>query len=326
MRADRLLSMLMILQSRGKTSAQELANELEVSKRTIYRDVIALSISGVPVYTEKGPGGGIALVDKYRSDLTGLTKEEVRALFMISVPPAVTELGLDQQLRAAMLKLSSALSSSMQTDERSLRQRIYIDPTPWEDKPQPGFGVDLKTLQEAVWDSQTLEIRHKSRLRQDLEPVVSIIQPYGLVAKSGKWYLIGKREDHINVTRVDLIVGVQPIGKIFDRPEDFDLISFWKSHCKDKMENRFIFTATVVAQRDKLDWILWVLGDRVQSRILEGKPHGRQDLIIIELDFDHFFASLKGILGLGNVVEVLEPVALRFSIRDYADQILLKYP
>jgi len=325
MRADRLLSMLMILQNRGKTSAQELADELEVSKRTVYRDVIALSTSGVPVYTEKGPGGGIALVDKYRSDLTGLTKEEVRALFMMSVPPALTELGLDQQLRAAMLKLSSALPSSMQSDERSVRQRIYIDPTPWENMPQPRFGTDLKTLQEAIWDSQVMEIRHKSWMRPDLEPSVSVINPYGLVAKSGNWYLIGQREDHISVTRVDLIVGVRQLGEAFKRPDGFDLVSFWKSYCKSEMENRFIYTATVVAQRDKLDWILWVLGDRVQSRILEDKPHGGEDLITIELDFDHFFASLRGILALGIAVEILEPVSLRFAIKDYAEQILMKY-
>ena len=121
MRADRLLAMLMILQTRGKATAQELAAELEVSVRTIHRDVIALSMAGVPVYSLRGPGGGIALVEKYRSDLTGLTKDEVRALFMMSAPPALAELGLDQELRAAFLKLAAGLPSTLRDDEQGVR-------------------------------------------------------------------------------------------------------------------------------------------------------------------------------------------------------------
>jgi predicted DNA-binding transcriptional regulator YafY len=162
-------------------------------------------------------------------------------------------------------------------------------------------------------------------MRPDVEPNVSVVHPYGLVAKGGRWYLIGRREDHICVIRVDLIMGLQPMGMTFDRPEDFDLVSFWRSHCKDKMKNRFVYTVSAFVRKEKLDWIIWVLGDRVKTRVLEGDPEGREDSIMVELNFDHFFAALKGILSLGIVIEVTEPLALRYAVQDYAKQIFNVY-
>jgi predicted DNA-binding transcriptional regulator YafY len=325
MRADRLLSMLLILQNRGMTSAQELANELEVSKRTIYRDVNALSTAGVPVYAEKGPGGGIALVERYRSDLTGLNKDEVRALFMMSVPPALTELGLDQQLRAAMLKLSSALPSNMRQDEQSIRQRIYIDPHPWEDRPAQNETADLKILQEAVWDTRVLAVRHRSWLRPDLEPMLSQVQPYGLVAKDGQWYLVGRREDHIAVIRVDRIEGVQLLSDSFDRPDDFNLVSFWRSYCTDRIERRSEYPVVARTDPGKINWIQWVLGDKVNLLVLDGQNLNPNKSVLVELIFEYFTPALHGLLSLGGAVEVVEPIAMRYAIKDYAEQIVGKY-
>jgi predicted DNA-binding transcriptional regulator YafY len=131
MRADRLISLLMLLQTRGTLTARELASELEVTERTIYRDVTALSASGVPVYTERGPGGGVALVENYRTNLTGLNPAEVRALFMLSIPAALDQLGVGDELRTALLKLSAAIPNSRRADETSARQRIHLDATGW---------------------------------------------------------------------------------------------------------------------------------------------------------------------------------------------------
>src|SRR5512136_703550 len=131
MRADRLLSLLMLLQARGRMTAQELAAELEVSERTIYRDINALSASGVPVYAESGPGGGCALLDSYRTNLTGLDQDEVRALFMLSIPAPLDQLGVSQELRTALLKLSAALPDTRRGDEERTRQRIHLDSTWW---------------------------------------------------------------------------------------------------------------------------------------------------------------------------------------------------
>jgi predicted DNA-binding transcriptional regulator YafY len=325
LRADRLLSMLMILQSRGKVTARELASELEVSVRTVHRDVVALSSAGVPVYAERGSTGGIALIERYRSDLTGLTKEEVRALFMMNIPSALTELGVGQELQAAMLKLSAALPATFREDERGVRQRIHIDPTPWENQPALEAVSDLKTMQDALWESRVLEIRHTSWLRPDMEPLRAMIHPYGLVAKARIWYLVGKRDDHIAVIRVDRIVEVQESGQTFGRPEGFDLLSFWKSYCQDQMENRPVYPVVARLETGLLHWLSWSLGERVQMRLLEDRSPDQMGRTTLELRFEYFDQALKGLLPMGRAIEVLEPVALRCSIKDYAEQILTLY-
>lgn len=325
MRADRLLSMLMILQSRGKVTAQELASELEVSVRTVHRDVDSLSTAGVPVYTKRGPAGGIALVERYRSDLTGLTKDEVRALFMMSIPQALTELGVDQELRAAMLKLSAALPSTMREDEQGVRLRIYLDPTPWEGHPTLEPAYDLQILHNALWKLRVLEIRHKSWMRPDMEPLQAMIHPYGLVAKAGKWHLVGKRYDHIAVLRVDRIVEVQETDKTFERSHDFDLVGFWKSYCQDELENRAVYPVLAHADADLLPSLPWSLGEGIQVRMLEDQSLDPQGSFNLELKFETFDQALKGLLPLGRAIEVIEPIALRYSIKDYAEQILVRY-
>ena len=132
MRADRLLSLLMLLQTRGRMTAQALADELEVSVRTVYRDIEALSSAGVPVYADRGPGGGCALVDNYRTHLTGLHEGEVRALFMASMPSALADLGLGADLKAALLKLLAALPAERRHDDQWVRQRIFLDWESWQ--------------------------------------------------------------------------------------------------------------------------------------------------------------------------------------------------
>ena len=147
MRADRLLSMLMLLQTRGRMTARDLAEELEVTQRTIYRDLNALSAAGVPIFAERGPGGGISLIERYRSDLTGLNQDEIRALFMLGMPPALAELGLDQDLKAALLKLAASLPADSLGDEQRVRQRIHIDLFPWQSQSVNAPPTSLQTLQ-----------------------------------------------------------------------------------------------------------------------------------------------------------------------------------
>jgi predicted DNA-binding transcriptional regulator YafY len=324
MRADRLLSILMILQNRGKVTAQELAVELEVSERTVYRDVIALSTSGVPIYTERGPGGGITLVEEYRSDLTGLTKDEVRALFMLSIPPALSELGLDQELKAAMLKLSASLPSTLRGDQQGVRQRIYIDPTPWKEQQPQTVAPYLLILQRAVWESCVLELRHKSWMRPDLEPSQTRILPYGLVAKAGNWYLIGRREDHVAVLRIDQIVAMQEVEQTFERPQDFDLVRFWQSHCRDEQGNRPVFPVIARIDADLLPSLSWFLGDNFQIQ-MAGEVPDSMGRINIEIQFEYHEQARDRLLRLGGAIQVLEPIALRYSIKDYAEQILAVY-
>jgi predicted DNA-binding transcriptional regulator YafY len=315
----------MILQSRGLVTAQELASELEVSVRTVHRDVIALSAAGVPVYTQRGPGGGIALIERYRSDLTGLTKDEVRALFLMSIPPALTELGLDRDLQAAMLKLSAALPSTLREDERDVRQRIHIDPAPWGDQPVLESASDLLILQEALWESRTLEVRHRVWLRPDMEPLGAEIHPYGLVAKTGSWYLVGQRDDHVAVLRVDRIMEMRKLERTFERPADFDLGYFWDSYCQDELDNRPVYLVLIRVDTDIIHTLSWSLGEGVQVRVIEDQSLNPKGYTTLELVFETFDQALKGLLPLGSAVEVIEPIALKYTIKDYAEQILAVY-
>src|SRR4030042_2885928 len=136
MRADRLISIVMLLQTHEKMTAEELSKELEVSQRTIYRDIIALNVAGVPVFTGRGPGGGIALVESYRTTLTGMSEDEAQALFMLSIPEELQELGVGQKWNSALLKLAVALPEERRSVMVETQQRIYLDTTEWTPEPE----------------------------------------------------------------------------------------------------------------------------------------------------------------------------------------------
>ena len=198
MRADRLLSLLMLIQARGKMTVRELAEELEVSERTIYRDITALSTSGVPVYALRGPGGGVRLIEEYRTTLTGLTPDETRALFMLSIPAPLMQLGMGEEFKGALLKLSASLPASRRADEARTRQRIHLDSSWWFQSEQD--VPYMHTVQQALFQDRRLHIKVRwnffnTELEQEAEP-------YGLVAKANVWYLVYGRGGTPHVTRV----------------------------------------------------------------------------------------------------------------------------
>lgn len=200
MRADRLLSLLMLLQTRGRMTAQALADELEVSVRTVYRDIEALSSAGVAVYADRGPGGGCALVDNYRTHLTGLHEGEARALFMASMPSALADLGLGADLKAGLLKLLAALPAERQHDDQWVRQRIFLDWESWQKA--TASTVDdtipvetstrplLQVIQQAVWNDRRLWITYRRQSSFYRRQFDRLVDPYGLVAKEGEWHLV----------------------------------------------------------------------------------------------------------------------------------------
>src|SRR5579885_2647363 len=228
MRADRLISLLMLLQTRGRLTAQELASRLEVSERTIYRDLEALSSAGIPVYAERGPGGGISLVDGYQTRLSGLTAAEAQALFLLSVAGPLSDLGLDSALNDALLKLSATLPASQREDAQHLRERIHMDTTWWyysrETLPQ------LSLLQEAVCHDQTILLQYLDERNNSCR---CMLHPYGLVSKAGIWFLVAVHaqsgEQHI--LRVSRIQSVEISEASFVRPPDFDLATCWRDYC-----------------------------------------------------------------------------------------------
>jgi predicted DNA-binding transcriptional regulator YafY len=319
MRADRLLTILMILQSRKRMTAGELAREVGVSERTIYRDIVALSTAGIPVYTEKGPGGGISLVESYRTNLTGLTKGETRALFMLNIPAPLDELGLSQELKTALLKLSAALPSALQIDGNQVRQRVYID-TAWWQTPQ-GNTPHLQTVQEALWQDRKLLVSRRWRYDVYLE---RLLAPYGLVAKAGVWYLVWGFRGQIGVYRINDLMNAKVSDQSFTRPENFDLENFWKQWCAARLEIRGSYLVTLHISPQIAPHISQDFGRQVSEEI-ENTQANSDRWKTIRLPFDNLEHARKQILGYGNGVEVIDPLALRLSVQDYAYQIVKLY-
>lgn len=321
MRADRLIALLLLLQDHGRMTATQLARQLEVSERTIYRDIDALSASGVPVYSDPGPGGGFALLDSYRTTLTGLTVNEIRALFMLTnIPAPLVELGVSQELKTALLKLSAALPQSQQAQQKHIRQRFYLDTAWWE---QPGDApLHLHTIHKAISIDRLLEIRH--RLPSGMESQRKI-EPYGLVAKAGAWYLVYSTHGALRVLQIAEILDARLVEQVFERHPDFDLPAYWQAWCAEQERRQSAFIATVRCT------------ERLAPRLQRSHPAFAPDVDAetefpvkpgwrtLQLAFPSFEDARQRLLGYGRAVEVLAPLPLRVSLRDYAEQIIALY-
>ena len=319
MRADRLLSLLMLLETRGKMTARQLAEELEVSERTIYRDIVALNTSGVPVYTEDGPGGGISLVESYSTDLTGLNSDEVRALAMLNIPEPLVKLGVGRELKAALLKLSAALPSTSRENEARTRQRIHLDASWWFEPEEP--VPHLSTIQQGLFQEHKLQLTWRG-FKTNIE---QILEPYGLVAKSNTWYLVAGSQDHIRVLRVSNIIESRMLEETFEYPQGFDLPAFWKSWCEDFKKTRPVFTATVRVLPELIDYLPRLFNDNKKGVFVQARSPDEQGRLTLTLHFESLESARSRILGLGRAIEVLEPLSLRMSVSDFARQICSIY-
>ncbi len=320
MRADRLLSIMMLLQARGRMTAQDLAAELEVSVRTIYRDLDALSMAGVPVYAERGPGGGCALLDSYRTTLTGLTQDEIRALFMLSIPAPLAELGVDHELKAALLKLSAALPATRRHTEERVRQRIHLDSEGWFESREP--VPHLRTIQQALWQDRRLIITCQLRFETQAEWVV---EPYGLVAKANIWHLVCAREGSVRVYRASRILDASLLDEPCLRPTDFDLLAFWQEWCTAAEENRPVYPVSARVSPDFVSWLPYYFGEAIGEEIARAGPPDADGWVIVTLPFESLEGARDRILSFGRAVEVLAPVALRRSVLDHAAQTVSLY-
>ena len=298
-------------------SAQELANELEVSERTIYRDITALSASGVPVYASRGPGGGVRLIEEYRTTLTGLTPDETRALFMMSIPAPLMQLGMGEKFKGALLKLAASLPEHRRADESRTRQRILLDSSWWFQAEQQ--VPCLQTIQQALWQDRRLRIKVRwdffnTEFEQDAEP-------YGLVAKANVWYLVYGRGGTPKVTRVSQIVAAELTPEVFARPPEFQLEAFWQEWCKE-YESQPPFCARVRVAPEALPLLAEYVGDRARVQLSKSVSPDQDGRVTLELPFDSFITARTRLLGLGRAVEVLEPESLRRSLIDFAEQIM----
>lgn len=316
MRADRLLSLIMILQTSGTWTASQLAEELEVTERTIYRDMTALSTAGVPVYSIKGPGGGFALLEDYRTSLTGLNPDEVQALFMLSIPPVLEQLGVGEALRTALLKLSAALPESRRSDQVGARQFILLDPKEWYQSEES--VPHLQVCQQAVWQQRMLEIIYQSEFKTSLEMHIA---SYGLVAKANRWYLVGSRAGNLRTLKVSQIQSARLQPEKFKRPQDFDLLAYWKAWCDEQETSRPRYpvkarVSPTLAQRlDKNQGL-----QRMEPPTKDTAPWS-----VVDLVFESLEEARDAVMSYGGACEVLEPLALRRAVADFAYQTLARY-
>ncbi|WP_328432321.1 MULTISPECIES: helix-turn-helix transcriptional regulator [unclassified Streptomyces] len=227
MKSSRLVSILLLLQTRGRMTAAQLAEELEVSVRTVYRDVDALSAAGVPLYGDAGHAGGYRLLDGYRTRLTGLTTEEAEALFLAGAPGPAAELGLGSVLAAAQLKVRAALPPELRAHADRISGRFHLDAPGWYADAEP--APFLPAVADAVWNSRVLDVLY----RRWAEPtdVERRLEPYGLVLKAGRWYVVAGPGPR--TFRVDQILRLAPAGEEFTRPDDFDLAAYWTAYQRD---------------------------------------------------------------------------------------------
>ncbi len=220
MRAERLLRLLLRLQTRGQSTVNELAQYLDVSPRTVQRDLDALSLAGVPVYSVRGRRGGWALLPDYRTRLTGLAPAEVMSVFVGATAHVLADLGMDASSDLAMSKLIAALPESARRDAEFARQRLLIDHAGWDDRREAPRWLDL--CRQAIWEERRITITY----RDPAEPFD--VEPLGLVAKSRTWYLIARRPDGAFRTyRLSRVTSAEATDKPFSRPTDFDLSSYW---------------------------------------------------------------------------------------------------
>jgi predicted DNA-binding transcriptional regulator YafY len=316
MRADRLLALLMLLQSRGRMTARELANELEVSERTIYRDADALSAAGVPVYADRGPVGGFALVDSYRTDLTGMTEEERRALLLLSIPGPLADLGLREPLAAALRKLAAALPGTQRDEEQRVRQRFYFDPRPWAEVAP--VTPSLADLQKAAWEDRRAEVAYRLPSGPMVEQRIDV---YGLVAKEGAWHVLHLCDERVLALPVSELLSVRLLDEHFTRRAGFDLQKGWAAWCEG------------LANRPRYEMVLRIptwLVDRLGQYGLAGSaceemPGDAEGRVVVEATCESFDAARARILALGGAVEVVSPEPLRRSVIDHAEQICARY-
>jgi predicted DNA-binding transcriptional regulator YafY len=314
MRASRLVSILLLLQARGRLTAGELAEVLEVSERTIYRDLFDLGASGVPVYGERGKGGGYRLLDGYRTNLTGLTAEEAGALLMSGAPGPAAELGLGSLLATTRLKLLAAVPPALRETATRAEERFYLDPGRWEHD-RPRDDRHLKRVARAVWNDRRLEISYH---RPDGHAVWRTLDPIGLVHKTGVWYLVAMHDGATRVYRVDRILAAQELDVASRRPGDFDLTTFWEHWEAAYATGLPTFSARVrlgpLAQRHRDD-----LGGLAPRAVAENPPDS-DGWVEQTLLFDDRRVAIAALLALAPEVEIIAPGDLRHDLVAVARQ------
>ncbi|OXM65357.1 helix-turn-helix transcriptional regulator [Amycolatopsis vastitatis] len=320
MRATRLVSLLLLLQTRDRMTARELADALEVSVRTIYRDVDSLGAAGVPVYGEPGHDGGYRLLDGYRTRLTGLTADEAEALFLTGLPAAAAQLGLTAATTAAQLKLMAALPAELRDRAGRAAGRFHVDLPSWYLRAER--PPHLAPIADATRDRHALRIRY---LRwAEPHEISRTVQPHGLVLKAGNWYLVARGGEQFRTYRISRILDVDVLPERFERAEGFDLASHWENYLDHFDRRRHRDTAVLRLSRRGLERLPELLepalaadaalpDDPVVARKTRTGPDAA-GWTELEIPIESVEAAVPGLLKFGADVEVVAPEALRAEV------------
>jgi len=313
MRADRLMSLLLLLQgSKGKLKARELARRLEVCERTVHRDLEALSGSGVPVFADRGPNGGAALVEGWRTSVAGLTDAEAQALAVGGPPNALAKLGLSGPLKSGLLKLAASLPALQRRAADEARQRLLIDARPWfeADEELPHLGV----LRDAVWREHKLRLGYRDF---DGNASERTLDPYALVAKLERLYLVAGTAAGPTVFRVSRVTGARLLAQRFERPAGFELERFWDEWCRRFGERRSSYPVELAVAREG-EQALAAARPASDAALIQGSRRGRDGRKRLTLDFEKRRIAIAQLLELAPAVEVLAPVELRERLAEIA--------
>jgi predicted DNA-binding transcriptional regulator YafY len=300
-RADRLVAELLILQARGRVTAADLAQELEISERTARRDLEALSMAGIPVYSQAGRGGGWALVGGARTDLSGLTAAEARTLFLVAGPSAAAT----PEVKAALRKLVRALPEPFRADAEAAASAVVLDPTSW-DRGQVQTPPFLDELQRAVVDGVQVHLAYVDRERRETERTV---HPLGLVAKASVWYLVANSEAGLRTFRVGRVRGVTRTEDPVHRPEGFDLSETWESITATIDERRTPLRVELRIQERALGWVRASFGNRLTVRGVTDDSRTEAELRSWNAD-----AAAYELAAYGEHVEAIDPPKVRAAL------------
>jgi predicted DNA-binding transcriptional regulator YafY len=319
MRADRLLSMLLLLQSSERMTADTLAQELEVSKRTVYRDIDALNFAGIPIYTQPGTQGGVFLDENYRLSLNGLSKIEVQSLFAAIDSQPMRELGLSSE--DTLRKLNAMLPDNHQQALKQMQQRFYIDTANWMQAPEE--SPYLADLQKAVWENRCVEIVYEHSAGNI---ITLCLEAYALVAKANIWYLVGHRADgKYRNYRISRLQSLHLLPDYFQRNETFDLKTYWIESCRifeeEMAHGNLPYPAVLRVHPDAL-WYFPNFLNGLYERISEPDEKG---WVIVKVRFHSAGDAQMRVLGLGTQVEVLEPRELRDRVLQNAQAVVERF-
>jgi predicted DNA-binding transcriptional regulator YafY len=313
MRSSRLVSIVMLLQARHQLTARELAAELEVSQRTVYRDLEALAAAGVPVYAEQGRAGGYRLVDGYRTRLTGLTEDEALSLFVLGLPEPAAALGLSERAASVERKLLAALGPAQRVRAGVLRDRFRLDVSGWYQSAEE--PLHLAALARAVLEDREVDIAY--RRWEAPREVERRLRPFGLVLKGGAWYLVGEvvgsAEGQTRTYRVSHVLRLVVTDERFARPPGFALADFWRGHLDDFDRRRLDRTA-VLRLSPALVRSLPDVSDPALVSAAHGVPPDADGWTTVALPVEHDAAAVRLLIPHGGEVEVISPTSLRDAL------------